>query len=218
VNNLIQAKLHLMLLLTLKGTPFLYNGEEIGMSDFMIDDPNLFRDPLGNLYYELEKKVMGANEEKATREGAKRGRDRNRTPMQWSNGANAGFCPPGVKPWLPVNPDYSKGINVAQQQEDPDTLFYFYRKLLHLRQENPALQLGEYNEIICGNEEVLSYTRTGEKQGFLIILNLSDHQQKAQFKSLPKIDAVITNTKENLVRNGTEIMLQPYQGLIFSTM
>ena len=82
INNNLQARLHLMMLLCLKGTPFLYNGEEIGMSDLLIDDASRFRDPLSQLYRELAEKAVGCDDQQAVKIGAMRGRDRNRTPMQ----------------------------------------------------------------------------------------------------------------------------------------
>ncbi len=146
-HNQAMARVNLALLLTLKGTPFLYNGEEIGMRDFLIDDPALFRDAISPMVYRMETEWMGSDGPSALRFAAENGRDKCRTPMAWANAANGGFCPAGVTPWLPLNPDYAQGINVAEQISDPDSLLSFYKKMLHIRKEHPALIWGEYQPL-----------------------------------------------------------------------
>lgn len=214
-NSVLQAKLHLMLLLTLKGTPFLYYGEEIGMSDFLIDDLEKFRDPLSLLYYDLEKKVNGADERSAIRKAALLGRDRNRTPMQWSDEPHGGFCPPHVEPWLPVNPDFASGINVKDQAGEPGSLINFYRRILRVRKMNPALQTGEYREIKAGNNEVLSYIRSNSQQELLVVLNLSDELQNFPLP-YPVNHILLSNIKNGVLVQDSPVTLQPYQGVIYS--
>lgn len=212
-NDALMARLHLMLLLTLKGTPFLYNGEEIGMSDLLIEDPVRFRDPLSLLYAELERKVMQSDQKTSVLVGAKMGRDRNRTPMQWSDTANAGFCPSRVEPWLPVNPNYRSGVNVTTQDGEPDSLLNFYRRMITFRKEYSALQTGDYQEIDGKNEEVLVYRRWDETDDLTVALNLSDTSQRV---NLPY------EAGRNLFSNRSfedgllpkVIELLPYQGVI----
>ncbi|MBE0696304.1 MAG: alpha-glucosidase, partial [Anaerolineaceae bacterium] len=110
-NNPALARQNLVLLLALKGTPFLYNGEEIGMSDFMIEEVSLMRDQVALYYHELAIKLAGLPEAEAALLAARNGRDKNRTPTQWANLPNAGFSPAGVTTWLPVNPDFASGVN-----------------------------------------------------------------------------------------------------------
>lgn len=213
-NNDIQARLHLMLLLTLKGTPFLYNGEEIGMSDLLIEDPALFRDPLSLLYAEMEERVNGSDGKKAALVGAKMGRDRNRTPMQWSNEANGGFCPPNVSPWLPVNPNFAAGINVDDQVGKPDSMINFYRRMLLARRQNPALQVGDYQVIDIGDDQVLCYSRKYQEDELLIVLNMSAEKQVV---TLPrKVSQILVNNMKNWVHieDSTPTFL-PYQGIIY---
>jgi alpha-glucosidase len=215
VHNELQARLYLMLLLTLKGTPFLYNGEEIGMSDYLISDPMKYRDPLSTLYYTLEKKVMGSTEADAILVGSERGRDKCRTPMQWTHTENGGFCPAGVEPWLPVNPDFHEKINVDDQNHDPDSLLNFYRNLLHIREEHPALTMGEYEEIETDNAEVLVYKRIFEDEILWIILNLSEKTQKSNLLFLKdhRFQILVNNLPgQSLDKN----KLNPYQGIIVS--
>ena len=213
VNNNNMARLHLMLLLTLKGTPFLYNGEEIGMSDLIIEDPAKFRDPLSLLYAELERKVMGSDDRIAVLKGAYMGRDRNRTPMQWSDAPNGGFCPQGTEPWLPVNPDFAAGVNVSAQDNAPDSLLNFYRKLLKLRKQHPALQTGDFQEIETDNENILIFRRWNEQEELVMLFNLSDAPREA---ILPYPDRLAIFSNVPVENNKIEkTPLAAYQGIIY---
>jgi alpha-glucosidase len=178
-NDLASAKLSLALMLTLRGTPFLYYGEEIGMTDLLLENLGQFRDNLGVWYYHMEREVMGSEPEEAVRWAAEFGRDKNRTPMQWAGAPNAGFSPPGVNPWLPVNPNFAQGVNVACQRADPDSLFNFYRRLLRLRRQTPALVTGDYEPLLQESRDCLAFLRTspGDGQSCLIVLNMSDQPQ-----------------------------------------
>jgi alpha-glucosidase len=147
-----------ILLLTLRGTPTIYYGEEIGMADTTIA-PNNVQDP-------REKNEPGIG----------LGRDPVRTPMQWSSEAQAGFSQ--VSPWLPINQNY-KEVNVAAQMDNPGSLLHFYRRLIRLRQQEPALHRGDY--IPAGIEgELMCYIREWEDTRFLICVNLGN--EKVSFK------------------------------------
>ncbi len=137
------ARLHAALVLTLKGTPFLYNGEEIGMTDYMLTDINQVKDTMGSWYYHAIVTDMGVHPDEAMQRTAAMTRDKNRTPIQWSNKPNAGFSPANVETWLPVNPDYRNGINVRDQQHNPSSLLNYYKHLLQVRKSSPALIEGE---------------------------------------------------------------------------
>ncbi len=154
------ARLSLALMLTLRGTPFLYNGEEIGMTDAVLDDIDQFRDvPLVRLIVRLTEE-LGMPPAVAVAVVNHRGRDRCRTPMQWSNAANGGFCPAGVQPWLPVNPDYSQGVNVADQTDASDSLLSFYRRMLRVRKQTPALVVGDYVPLHEEADDYVAFLRT----------------------------------------------------------
>lgn len=215
IHNEIQTRLYLMLLLTLKGTPFLYNGEELGMSNLGIDDARQFCDPLSTRYYYLEKTVMESNEKRAVLEGAKRGRDGNRTPMQWANAVNGGFCPANIKPWLPVNLNYSRGVNAEDQQADSNSMLAFYRNMLQIRRKYSALQTGEYCEIPTANENILMYKRSLENQEICVILNLGEHKQDLLWNTAEMYQMLLNNTNEGIDSESAILILQPYQGLIF---
>jgi alpha-glucosidase len=143
--------------LTVRGTPYLYYGEEIGMRDTRYRRSEL-QDPVGKRYWPFNK-----------------GRDGCRSPMQWDASLNAGFS--SVQPWLRTNPDYPLR-NVQAQSEDPHSLYHFYKQLIQLRRENPALYTGALDLLPLENESVLVYKRTAAEQQALIALNFSNREQK----------------------------------------
>ncbi len=175
------ARLSAALVLTLRGTPFLYYGEEIGMTDFLLEDSSQFRDALGTWVVEAARS-MGLGPAEATALGARFGRDKCRTPMQWSGAANGGFSPSTVRTWLPVNPNYARGINVASQIDDPDSLLSFYRRLLRVRRETEPLIEGDYVSLHEESGDYLAFLRRiPGGQTCLVILNFSPHTHTLRF-------------------------------------
>ena len=155
------AKLMAALYLTLRGTPIMYYGEELGMEN---NDPKRredVKDPEGRTGWPKEK-----------------GRDGERTPMQWSDAVNAGFS--AHDPWLPV-PDSYKTHNVATESKDPNSVLEFYRKVLALRHKNSALLEGNYTAVNEDDANVLAYVRSYKGKSVLVALNLSSSAQKASF-------------------------------------
>ncbi|MFH2102862.1 MAG: alpha-glucosidase [Chloroflexota bacterium] len=185
LHNAELARLHLASLLTLKGTPFLYNGEEVGMTDLKLTDISHFRDTMGIWYYHAAVDELGIAPPEALKRAAVMTRDKNRTPMQWSNSPNAGFCPRGIQPWLLVNPDFSCGVNVRDQENDPNSLLNFYRRMLHVRKATPALVEGDYHEVpTVALEEVLAFKRETPGQTVLVMLNYSNQARTLDLSSL----------------------------------
>jgi alpha-glucosidase len=155
------AKVMAALYLTIPGTPIMYYGEEIGMEN---NDPTRVedvKDPIGKIGWPQEK-----------------GRDGERSPMQWNDSDNAGFST--AKPWLPVPPSY-KAHNVATQQKDPDSILNFYRNVLKLRHDDAAMLDGKYVELNENDNNVLSYLRVDGDRAILVALNLSGDAQKPAF-------------------------------------
>ncbi|MCQ3931189.1 MAG: alpha-amylase [Chloroflexi bacterium] len=152
------ARSAMMLLLTLRGTPTLYYGDEIGMHDVDIL-PELEQDPWG-------KNVKGIG----------LGRDPERTPMQWDASANAGFSAAGVQTWLRIADDYAE-VNVANQLKDTRSMLALTRRLLTLRRATPALHVGSYRTVQQSNEHCLAYIREYESERWLVALNFSDAAQ-----------------------------------------
>ncbi len=155
------AKLMAALYLTLRGTPILYYGEELGMEN---NDPKRkedVKDPKGRTGWPADK-----------------GRDGERTPMQWSDAMYAGFST--HEPWLPVPPSY-KAHNVATESKDPNSVLEFYRKVLALRHTNAVLLDGNYSALNEDDPNVLSYLRSYQGKSVLVALNMSASAQKASF-------------------------------------
>jgi len=178
------ARLNAALVLTLRGTPFLYNGEEIGMTDLIITDPTKLRDTMATWYYRAEVEQLVADPAEAAQRAGAMSRDKNRTPMQWANAANAGFCPPDVEPWLPVHPNYAAGVNVADQDADPSSLLNYYRRLIHVRRNTLALLAGEYRALDERSRDILAFLRQTPEQAVLVVLHYAAKQHHLRL-SLP---------------------------------
>lgn len=181
------ARLHTALVLTLKGTPFLYNGEEIGMTDHMLTDISHVKDTMGSWYYHAIVTEMGVHPEEAMLRTAEMTRDKNRTPMQWSNNPNGGFCPASVEPWLPINPNYQKGINVLDQEKNPSSLLNYYKHILHVRKSSAALQTGEYIPLHPSAKEYFAFLRQSSGQAVLVVLNFSEQALELDFSKTKEI-------------------------------
>ncbi len=197
LHDLQLARLHLALLLTLRGTPFLYNGEEIGMTDLLITDPSNLRDTMATWYYRALVEDLGVPPAEAALRAGRMSRDKNRTPMQWRNAPNGGFCPPEATPWLPVNPNYAEGVNVEEQDADPASLLNFYRRMLAVRQATPALVEGEYRPVHERARTYLAFLRQTASQTVLVILNDSNRRRRLDFSSLsPRPGRLIFSSQE----------------------
>lgn len=195
-----QARLATMLLLTLRGTPTVYYGEEIGMENVPIP-PEKVQDPPAVNQPEIAHIV---------------GRDPERTPMQWDSSPNAGFTGPEVEPWLPLAADYADR-NVAQQEADPTSMLSLFRTLTTLRRAEPSLHLGAYTAVETGSDEVLAYLRSAPDQDyFLIVLNFGT---RSHTLDLGKISWGATiAVASDMVREGlvdlTQLELGPNEGLV----
>lgn len=179
------ARVAHMLLLTLRGTPTVYFGDEIGMENVPIP-PELVRDPPAVLQPEIAHIV---------------GRDPQRTPMLWDASPNAGFSPAGVTPWLPVAEDYVTR-NVAMQEADPNSILSLFRALTWLHRTEPALHLGSFRLISTGNDSnVLGYMREYPgADSFLILLNFTDQTQWARVSQVAPAGELILCTDLNKSR------------------
>jgi alpha-glucosidase len=155
------AKLMAGMYLTLRGTPIMYYGEEIGMKTTPPTRKEDVKDPIGRTGWPKEK-----------------GRDGERTPMQWDASENAGFTK--GTPWLPVPPTY-KTHNVADEAKDPNSVLTFYKKVLKLHHTNKALLFGDYVPLNENDQNVLSYLRSYKDQAVLVALNMSGAEQKVGF-------------------------------------
>ncbi len=167
------ARINAALTLTLRGTPFLYNGEEIGMTDLIITDSTRLRDTMATWYYDFMVRELKVDVTEAAQRAGEMTRDKNRTPMQWADSPNGGFCPPGVQPWLPIHPNFVDGVNVKTQQDNPDSLLNYYKRLIRVRRQSPALLAGEYQPLHETAQDYFAFLRRDEKQAVLVVLNYS---------------------------------------------
>ncbi|AZP92845.1 alpha-glucosidase [Enterococcus mundtii] len=166
----VSAKAIAMMYFFLQGTPFIYQGQEIGMTNLSfssIDEIDAVDSK--RLYQQLLDE--GRSEEEALDIVANTTRDNSRTPMQWDDHSYAGFSE--VAPWLLVNPNYQM-INVADQTNDPESILSFYKKMIILRRENKGLVYGSFNEYLPENEQLFVYERVLDEERYLIIVNLTD--------------------------------------------
>lgn len=161
------AKMLATFLLTLEGTPYIYQGEEIGMTNIAFDSIDDYRDVETLNYYE-EQRSKGVPEEEIMRAIHKKSRDNARTPMQWDATEDAGFT--AGTPWIKVNSNYME-INVVSAVKDPDSIYHYYKKMIELRKKHKVIVYGEYNLLLPDHEEIYAYTRTLENEQLLVILN-----------------------------------------------
>ena len=199
-----QARVHTAAMLTLRGTPFIYDGDEIGMTHLMLEKVEDIRDVIANWVYDTDLNVYGMSPAEAMEHAVHTTRDKGRTPMQWANAPQGGFCPAGVKPWLPVNPNYAEGINVADQDKDPASLLNFHRQMLRLRRSIPALVEGEQIPVKPRSRDTLAFLRKTRTQTVLVLLHLKNTTRKYPWKAALDGDVHPGQTAVQLFRAGIE--------------
>jgi oligo-1,6-glucosidase len=198
----------------LQGTPYIYQGEEIGMTNVAFDSIEDYRDvEILNMYRELVHD-KGMDPAEVMQIIHRKGRDNARTPMQWTADPQAGFTT--GNPWIKVNPNYTE-INVAQALADPDSVFYYYKKLIQLRKENPVFVYGAYDLILDDHEEIYAFTRTLDADRLLVILNFRDGTPEFHLPvdiSFVSSRLLISNYKvgDNDIRQFT---LRPYEARVY---
>jgi alpha-glucosidase len=139
--------------------------------------------------------------------------------MQWADAPNAGFSPPGVEPWLPVNPNYAQGVNVADQEHDPGAILQFYRRLLAVRRATPALLAGEYAALHPEAEEALLFTRATPEQTVLVGLNFSEQAQSIVLEPDLRARRVLFSSAGRPVGDdGGDLVLAPFEVYIAAVM
>lgn len=174
------AKMLATMLYGLEGTPYIYQGEELGMTNIRLPIEAYDDIEIKNLY--AERMAKGYREEDVMASIYARGRDNARTPMQWSAEAYAGFS--SVEPWLPVNPNYRE-INAQAALADPSSVFYYYQTLIALRKRYPVFQNGAFTLLEPESEQLFVYTRTTETEELLVVCNFTGesvpYRQPAKF-------------------------------------
>ncbi|MBX3064375.1 MAG: DUF3459 domain-containing protein [Anaerolineae bacterium] len=189
------ARSIMMVLLTLRGTPTMYYGDELGMKDVSIP-PEKVQDP-------WELRVPGAN----------LGRDPERTPMQWDATPNAGFSPAGVETWLPIGEDYST-VNVEAELQDARSMLNMTRALLRLRRGSEALLNGSYRTAVGTPEEVYAYVREASSERYLILINFAADERTVSLPELASGQVVISTLMDRDDKTGGSLKLRPNEGCV----
>ena len=206
------AKLISTFLLTMRGTPYIYNGDEIGMINAGFKNINEFKDIQTINEYKFQEK-NGGDLNALMKRFIRYSRDNSRTPFQWSDEANAGFTT--GQPWIEVGDSY-KSINLNNQENDPQSCVNYFRKMTKFRKENPVFTYGDYSLIDASNPNIYAYTRIEGKQRFLVLLNFSNDVSEVKIPSTLKVKSLDMNnlsTKPTQVNN--QYKLQPWQAVIY---
>jgi glycosidase len=199
-----RAELIGALMLTAKGVPFIYFGDEIGMSDLVIEKIADMRDIQGLIAYERAL-ADGKSESEALAIANKEGRDKSRSPMQWDASEFVGFS--SAKPWISI-PENAHAVNVAKQSHETDSVLAFYRRLLQLRKENPALHSGDYAWLKTDGS-ILRYLKEKEDSKVLVMLNFSAEPAAVSIEDAP-YEWLLSN-KRKKVESQPLSMLQPFE-------
>ncbi|GAA3605715.1 oligo-1,6-glucosidase [Gibbsiella greigii] len=208
------AKALATMMLTQRATPFLYQGDELGMTNYPFQRVEDFEDvEIRGQWRDLVAtgKVPAQEYLQNVRQTS---RDNARTPMQWNTAANGGFTT--GKPWLAVNPNYAQ-INAAAQQHDPDSVYNYHRRLIALRSQTPALIYGEFKDIDPANAQVFAYTRTLGDQRYLVVINFSEQPLKYALPAGIKINALTLDSGAGraVAQGAAQLELQPWQASIY---
>lgn len=202
-------------LLTMRGTPYFYFGDEIGMTNVRFDEISDYRDINTLNRYELLKKEgidlkdFIENEKEASRDNA-------RTPMQWNSSEHAGFTK--AIPWIKVNSNHQKGVNVADQEKDEQSVLNYFKRMVSIRKSHLGLIYGNYELLHEGNEKIYAYTRTYFDKRYLVLLSFSTKTEIVKINQIQftKASLIISNdvVSDIEIINPT-FSLSPYQALLF---
>lgn len=205
------AKAFAILLHMMKGTPYIYQGEEIGMTNNPITDIREVDDiESRNFYFEELKK--GEEPKEILKKINTKGRDNARTPMQWDQSVYAGFTD-AEEPWLDLNPRYRE-INVEQALEDKQSIFYTYKKLIGLRKENKSIVFGEFKLLLSDHPTIFAYEREYQEEKWIVVANLSREEQVLDLDIPTKeIKLILSNYNKETVSLNKSI-LEPFEAFV----
>ncbi|API92627.1 oligo-1,6-glucosidase [Virgibacillus pantothenticus] len=206
------AKMLATLLHGMKGTPYIYQGEEIGMTNVRFPSIDDYEDiELINWYN--ERLAQGHNKEKLMEAIYAIGRDNARTPMQWNGNPHAGFTT--GEPWLKVNPNYIN-INVEAALADPESIFYYYQQLIALRKQEPTIVHGKFELLLEDSEEIFAYTRNYQDDTLLVVCNFTAQNQTCELLNLSAgKEILITNEATDTMHTLSQFTLNPYEAFVY---
>jgi len=195
----------------MRGTPYIYFGDELGMTN--IDMPSIedYVDIQALGEYETAR-LNGDDLEVFMKSLNYNSRENSRTPLQWDNSVNAGFST--AEPWKRVNPNYTE-INVKQQLEDPNSVLNHFKKMTQIRKENKVLTYGTYTIIDEEHPNIYAYTRSDSTTTKTVLLNFSSEPSSIEIKGISSSAKPIINNYNNLQIEENTVILQPYQAVIF---
>ena len=204
------AKMLATCLHMMQGTPYVYQGEELGMTNVYFDILEDYRDIESiNFFTELTEAGL-MTPEYMMKCLMLRSRDNARTPMQWDDSAQAGFT--DGESWIKVNPNY-KEINAAQQLEDPNSIFHYYQKLIRLRKEKDIIVYGEFEPIYRDDEQIFAYIRRQKQEKLLTVCNFSDKNAEMEIpEEFKGAECLITNFDRTVFEG--RIVLKPYEAFV----
>ncbi|MDO5793314.1 MAG: alpha-glucosidase [Turicibacter sp.] len=206
------AKMFASLLHLMQGTPYIYQGEEIGMTNVQFDSLEEYNDIEIHQFYR-DNLQKGYTHEQMMEAIWKNGRDNARTPMQWDESEHAGFT--SGTPWLKVNPNY-KTINVEKALEDKQSIFYHYKKLIELRKNSnysDTIIYGDYKLLLPEDHQVFTYTREDEQYKLLVVANFSEEEITRTFEDEVK-EVILSNYNDSSLEL-SNLKLRPYETIIF---
>ncbi|MBQ9700050.1 MAG: alpha-glucosidase [Lachnospiraceae bacterium] len=208
------AKMLALLLHGMKGTPFIYQGEEIGMTNVCFEDIDEYRD-IETLNMYKERTVKGEPKDEIMKSIYVKGRDNARTPMQWTSGKNAGFT--DSYPWISVNPNH-RDINVETSLENDNSILCFYKKLIELRHNTSALVYGDFIPALMNENEIFAYYRRYGVEKYFIICNFYGRDRIIEAIDMErencKASVVLSNYPDSS-ENLSKIALRPYEAVIY---
>ena len=206
----VSAKMLHTLLLTMRATPYVYYGDELGMANIRFSEVGDYRDLQTINYYNRVEKQGG--DLRALLAGqAEVSRDNGRTPMQWTAGANAGFS--AAKPWLRVNPDHTR-VNVDAAEKDPDSVLHYFRRMVQLRRREPVLVYGAYQLLDHDNADVFAYTRSLGGRTVMVALSFSTSGGRTAVPAGYTAGTILINNVTASPVRGAELVLAPYQAVV----
>ena len=195
-----------------KGTPFIYQGQEIGMTNTNFDSLSEFKD-VKSLNEGKEKLEAGVAEKDVLEILSNTSRDNSRTPMQWDDSENAGFTL--GQPWLKVNENY-RVINVKNQLNDKNSIYNYYKNLIKLKKESRTLIHGDFKLILESDEDVFAYLRESEDKKYLVLANLSKNEKTLDLSEFElKDENIVISNYQNMTRESKEFQIRAYESVVY---
>ena len=201
--KMLATAIHMM-----RGTPYIYQGEELGMTNPGFGDIGLYRDVESLNYYQIMQEE-GKTREEALAVLQARSRDNGRTPMQWDASAHAGFT--AGEPWISIPENY-KTINTEAERQDPDSIFHYYQKLIAMRKEYPVIAEGSIRFVETGQPDVMAYVREDADDRMFVVCSFADGQRSLAFAGDMENDELIL---DNYGKDGEDPVLRPFEARVY---